>query len=752
MSKFTSSNIQSVADDMRDKKSKKTPYHILIGAGCSVTAGIPQASDMIKEILEKKCSLPRLRNFNDTDKKSYGNVMGCLPGDDRKDYINECIRKGGLNWGHIALIQLLKKGYIERILSLNFDQLPEQAASLLGKPITVYDFGVAPFKDTHAIANPAIIHMHGQRDGYVLHNTLPEVNAHKENLEPLLLDSIQHRALLVLGYSGESDGISESIIEHYKGSRMLSWAGYDEEHGQHLDPLFNENDHAHYYGGADFDRFMIQLCQELDVWPPELVNSPMQHLLDELDGIQNYPVGDHDNIDRLGELKSRITNAQDQWEADDKKNLFIEIQSEYDQGHYEVAETLYNALTSQQKEHLSPNEKEAAAWIYIELGNKQYTEGTISIEKCSSSIPFYEKAATIKPDKHEAFHNWGIALSRQATLYAKKTETKDKALTILKLAIEKFEKTTTINPDNHAAFYNCGFTFSTKADLYAEKLETEDEALAAWGSAIEQYEKAIAIKPDKHEAFNNWGSALDEQANLYAKKPETEEKALVTWDSAFKQYEKATTIKPDKHGTFHNWGVSLSHKATLYARKIETEDKALGCWDASFEKYGKATAIKPDKYESFYCWGLALAEQAKLYEKKSDAEDKALAALASASDRYEKASAINPSHKKTFNSWASAKVHEYHLSSSLEEKNGHLNQAEALCQKAQEAGHYNLACVYALKGEVEKIELALKNCLSHNNLPEWQHVESDDDLSIVKNELWFKGFIKELKLAKPSSN
>ncbi len=64
----------------------------------------------------------------------------------------------------------------------------------------------------------------------------------------------------------------------------------------------------------------------------------------------------------------------------------------------------------------------------------------------------------IKTDFHEAFDNWGIALSDQA---------------------------------------------KTKSDAEADRL---------FEQAYQKYGKAVEIKRDFHDAFNNWGAALSEQA------------------------------------------------------------------------------------------------------------------------------------------------------------------------------------------------------------------------------------------------
>jgi len=72
---------------------------------------------------------------------------------------------------------------------------------------------------------------------------------------------------------------------------------------------------------------------------------------------------------------------------------------------------------------------------------------------------------------------------------------------------KKWEEALKIKPDKHEALYNWGVALYEQA-----KTKTGDEADRLFGEAGKKFEEALRIKPDKHEALNSWGVALYEQA------------------------------------------------------------------------------------------------------------------------------------------------------------------------------------------------------------------------------------------------
>ena len=58
---------------------------------------------------------------------------------------------------------------------------------------------------------------------------------------------------------------------------------------------------------------------------------------------------------------------------------------------------------------------------------------------------------------------------------------------------------------------------------------------------------------------------------------------------------------------------------------------------------------------------------------------------------------------------------------------------------------YNLACIYALRGEEELCLEALENAKQFGSLPEIANILADEDMSAFKQADWFINFIEELQ-------
>ena len=186
------------------------------------------------------------------------------------------------------------------------------------------------------------------------------------------------------------------------------------------------------------------------------------------------------------------------------------------------------------------------------------------LKKYDLAIEAYQQAIAIKPDKHEAFNNMGIA-------YDDKGEYDQ--------AIVAYQKAVAIKPDYHKAFYNMGSAYHHKGE---------------YDLAIEAYQQAIAIKPDKHEAFYNMGNAYDDKGE---------------YDQAIEAYQQAIAIKPDDHEAFNNMGIAYHHK---------------GEYDQAIEAYQQAIAIKPDYHEAFYNMGSAYDDKGE-YDQAIEAYQQAIA-------------------------------------------------------------------------------------------------------------------------------
>jgi len=267
----------------------------ITGAGASRAAGIPSAAGLVDIITR---DYPHcLTTLTPVERTSYGPVMARLSPADRERLIQPLLDKARLNWGQVALAGMLQNGTVQRVLTFNFDLVLERAAALIGWQVPVYDFGVAPTNEITRIAKSAIIHLHGQSSGLVLLTTAAETDRHARALRPLLQDTLCNGLTVVIGYSGAADGAFQVMAECFNSYNRLIWLGYSDDPPAHLCPLLDK-DHAEYVGGCDFDRVMIALAKELGHWPPMIFRNPMEHVLNGLVQVIDFPVAEETGLPR----------------------------------------------------------------------------------------------------------------------------------------------------------------------------------------------------------------------------------------------------------------------------------------------------------------------------------------------------------------------------------------------------------------------------------------------------------------------
>ena len=125
--------IEDIVETLKKAKDRNKGCTLLIGAGCSVKAGIPTAAEFV-EIIKKKFprAYERAQNKTTPKKPSYPYCMAELALGERRDFIAEYVDRAKVNMAHICIAQLMKNGFVDRVLTTNFDPLVLRACALLG--------------------------------------------------------------------------------------------------------------------------------------------------------------------------------------------------------------------------------------------------------------------------------------------------------------------------------------------------------------------------------------------------------------------------------------------------------------------------------------------------------------------------------------------------------------------------------------------------------------------------------------------
>jgi len=170
------STIEELAYFIKEAKNDKQRQPIFfLGAGASATGNIPLAKGIAKDILKVYPNNPRIEKLKEGE-KNYANLMGCLSPHKRNNLLKNYIDAGKINVTHIYLAQLLKEGFVDYVLTVNFDNLMLRALALYNIFPPIYDMAV--FKDltTSQFKEKSVVYLHGHYHGLWLLNTKEEMS------------------------------------------------------------------------------------------------------------------------------------------------------------------------------------------------------------------------------------------------------------------------------------------------------------------------------------------------------------------------------------------------------------------------------------------------------------------------------------------------------------------------------------------------------------------------------------------------
>ena len=164
--------------------------------------------------------------------------MSALNSKERKELFKKYIKEAKINVAHIYLAQLVKLGYVDYILTVNFDDLLLRACGLFNYTIPTYDISNLDSFTTTTFQNGSIIYLHGQHYGEWLLNAKGELEKDNERVSQLLNKICHNRTWVVAGYSGEDNVFSEinkfscfdnelywiKYIDHNASCRLFNWS------------------------------------------------------------------------------------------------------------------------------------------------------------------------------------------------------------------------------------------------------------------------------------------------------------------------------------------------------------------------------------------------------------------------------------------------------------------------------------------------------------------------------------------------
>ncbi|SDQ44672.1 Tfp pilus assembly protein PilF [Chryseobacterium soldanellicola] len=514
---------------------------VFLGAGVSVSAGIPLTGTIVEDIKVKFSNNPIIKDCIKNKKDDYYSLMGALTADERRDLFHFYVTRDEvkLNLANIYLAQLLKLGYVDYIVTVNFDDLILKACTLFNFLPPVYDISNIKTITTTDIRKGSVIYLHGQYFGQWLLNNPDELKKVEDEVLRLFNAIKTRRTWIVVGYSG-NDGIFDKIKSLGSFSSELFWIKhkFSESDKTVVEFLETPNINAHKIEEYYADSFFLKLHAELSVLnknleAPEIITKPFTFVKSVLQSINEISEDDelNDNVKKMlvncnGRIDKAVTEYEEEGTLESLKQRIIDtmVKAEFNN---DLAEKF-------EKEIIEKSYDEANVQLstyYDNWGNLLFQKANKE-RKISSllyeSVQKYEKAALLNPLNDSAFNNWGAALSSIGRLENNEDFLFD--------GLERLKKAIEINPKNHRAYNNYGLALfdlgfqSNNAELFEE--------------SVQKFEKALEFGANNRYVLNNWANSLLELAKI--------KKDINLITESLKKFDEALSLDPKNSNALNN--------------------------------------------------------------------------------------------------------------------------------------------------------------------------------------------------------
>jgi hypothetical protein len=212
-------------------------YDLLLGAGASISSGIPSGGDLVwhfkREILSSsgKINGKKFQDLKVEDNKkiiqSYFEEKGeshivnpyshyfneCYPDPlVRKEFLTSLVRDKKPSVGFMCLSSMVEQQKINTVWTTNFDDLIEKAINGLNyKSCQIVSPDNAGSVRHFKSDIPTVVKLHGDFRYDPLQNTDDELQKLEESLHNYFLDASTKRGLLVVGYSGNDESVLQTL-------------------------------------------------------------------------------------------------------------------------------------------------------------------------------------------------------------------------------------------------------------------------------------------------------------------------------------------------------------------------------------------------------------------------------------------------------------------------------------------------------------------------------------------------------------
>lgn len=524
-------SIEDIRDRMEDAKAAGRPFAVLLGTGASWSAGIPTAVEMAREVAEGKyreetgndppedpeelwCWLeehPRCKQHFEEWRKAnqdvddaflrYAVCMGELLGpQSRKDLLLEkCKNARGPNWAHLFVAQLIDEGYVDTVLTTNFDDLMQRAL-ILYPDNQIPAVCAHPQSAAHvesAPQRPQIVYLHGSALYYDTCHTPGEVEKLREGLREALHRIIHDRGLIVVGYRGAEPDVMlalQGLLEARPLAHRLYWIAHERRHDD-LAALARDRlpwgVDCRLMCGQDADEFFADLCgheKGLGLEVPPFLLQPFDHGLRAISGIAEMPGSpDRAAATIVAEARRELEAAADELRSRLGREKFQQAIEEHRKG---TLESLLHAIELYEKavEERSEFPEAFRKWgdALDDVGRLQREKDPAAArERFKTACDKYEQAVEQRPEYPEALYNWANALIHLGHLADDRGE-KQEGHAVFEQAREKAQQAADLGREECAYNVACADALLGNVDEAFEGLRgTLQKGRIAWSHVAE---------------------------------------------------------------------------------------------------------------------------------------------------------------------------------------------------------------------------------------------------------------------------
>ncbi len=203
-----------LVDAIKRSKENNRPFCLFIGAGCSLSSSLNRSittEQIIKDCLIKN-SPPDYQipsTWEELYKDFVNNVWQCLAPGDRLEMLHKCLKDLTPSVGYKCMKILVENGYIQNIITTNFDMLLD--TMLIDIPHNVY-VSEHPVRRVKGGSNISLLKVHGDIESGELRFSPSELTALPNNISKLLSEKSDCNCL-VCGYRGQDLGVMKSLSQ-----------------------------------------------------------------------------------------------------------------------------------------------------------------------------------------------------------------------------------------------------------------------------------------------------------------------------------------------------------------------------------------------------------------------------------------------------------------------------------------------------------------------------------------------------------